>query len=159
MVSTIIQGHILDGFVDGTRPFPPEFIPAETTDGQPEVMGCATLAALVRALENQFGAHSGAKMDEYRTLIQTTRKGMTPMTEYLKQKKMWADMLALAGNPYPEAHLVSNVTSSLGIEYLSIVVQVEEKPNISWHELQDLVLSFNNKLEDIVGFKWQHQIL
>ncbi|KAM6568773.1 hypothetical protein CsatB_016758 [Cannabis sativa] len=110
MVSTIIRGHRLDGFVNGTRPCPPEFIQTEnaaegdqgtevtlnpeyehwvvsdqllmgwiyssmTETIATEVMGCATSAALWRALENLFGAHSRAKMDEYRTLIQTTRKG------------------------------------------------------------------------------------
>lgn len=34
MVSTIIRGHRLDGFVYGTRPCPFEFVPAETSDGQ-----------------------------------------------------------------------------------------------------------------------------
>ena len=87
-----------------------------------EVMGCESVATLWKALENLYGAHSKSKMDETRTLIQTTRKGSTSMEEYLKQKKSWSDSLALAGEPYPENQFILNVTSGLDIEYL----QVEE---------------------------------
>ncbi|XP_030477943.1 uncharacterized protein LOC115694979 [Cannabis sativa] len=180
MVSTIIRGHRLDGFINGSRPCPPELIPAPTsTEENPavtlnpdyehwivsdqllmgwiyssmtesvaiEVMGCASSTTLWSALENLFGAHSRAKMDDTRTLIQTTRKGATPMVEYLKQKKMWSDSLALAGDPYPEAHLISNVTSGLDAQYLAIVVQIEARTNISWQEAQEMLLSFDSKLE------------
>uniref|UniRef100_A0A803QBQ7 GAG-pre-integrase domain-containing protein n=1 Tax=Cannabis sativa TaxID=3483 RepID=A0A803QBQ7_CANSA len=138
----------LDGFINGSRPCPPEFIPAPTsTDEKPKVMGCASSATLWSALENLFGAHSRAKIDDTRTLIHTTRKGTTPMVEYLRQKKMWLDSLALARDPYPEAHLISNVTSGLDAQYLAIVVQIEARSNISWQETHDMLLSFDSKFE------------
>ncbi|KAF4386308.1 hypothetical protein G4B88_003525 [Cannabis sativa] len=109
MVSTIIRGHRLEGFVNGTRPYPAEFIPTPATaEGEPgfgvtinpeyeywivsdqllmgwlyssmtegittEVMGCDSSATLWKALENLYDAHSKSKMDDTRTLIQTTRK-------------------------------------------------------------------------------------
>uniref|UniRef100_A0A803Q4P4 Integrase catalytic domain-containing protein n=1 Tax=Cannabis sativa TaxID=3483 RepID=A0A803Q4P4_CANSA len=118
MVSTIVRGHRLHGYLNGTLMCPLEFIMVGDT-----------------------------QMDDIRTLIQTTRKGSTPMSEYLRQKKNWSDMLALVGDPYPEAHLVANVLSRLDAEYLSIVLQIEARSNTTWQELQDLLLSFDSKIE------------
>lgn len=63
-------------------------------------------------------------MDETRTAIQTTRKGNMTMTNYLRQKKVWCDVLTLAGDPYPKAHLISNVLFGLDASYLPIVLQI-----------------------------------
>ncbi|KAM6597528.1 hypothetical protein CsatA_008052 [Cannabis sativa] len=183
MVSTIIRGHRLDGFVHGTRVCPTEFISVNVDAGEEgteaavqinpdfehwvvsdqllmgwlyssmteaiatEVMGCTTSASLWRALENLYGAHSKSKMDDTRTAIQTVRKGNTTMVEYLRQKKAWADSLALAGDPYPENHLIANVLSGLDANYLPIVLQIEARISTSWQQLQELLLSFDSKIE------------
>uniref|UniRef100_A0A803NZ12 Integrase catalytic domain-containing protein n=1 Tax=Cannabis sativa TaxID=3483 RepID=A0A803NZ12_CANSA len=180
MVSTIVRGHRLDGFLNGTKPCPLEFFPtgkneegvemiavnpefehwiindqllmgwlynSMTETIATEVMGSTTAAELWRALENLYGAYFKAKMDDTRTLIQTHRKGSSTMGDYLRQKKCWADSLALAGDPYPESHLISNVLSSLGAEYLTIIVQIEARSKTTWQELQDLLLSFDSKIE------------
>uniref|UniRef100_A0A803NZX3 Retrotransposon Copia-like N-terminal domain-containing protein n=1 Tax=Cannabis sativa TaxID=3483 RepID=A0A803NZX3_CANSA len=136
MVSAIVKGHRLDGYLTGKKVKPQEFISTPNLDGQPgfgvemnpeyeqwvvhdqllmgwlygsmtetiatEVMGCSTSTDLWRALEALYGAHSKAKMDEYRTKIQTVNKGSQSMVEYLRQKRQWADVLALAGASYPE---------------------------------------------------------
>ena len=69
------------------------------------------------------------------------------MEEYLKQKKNWADSLALAGEPYPESQLISNVTSGLDIEYLPIILHIEARSSTTWQELQGILLAFENKME------------
>uniref|UniRef100_A0A803PQB9 Reverse transcriptase Ty1/copia-type domain-containing protein n=1 Tax=Cannabis sativa TaxID=3483 RepID=A0A803PQB9_CANSA len=112
-----------------------------------EVMGCESSSSLWQALETLFGAHSCVKMDEYRTKIQTARKGAMSMADYLRQKRQWADVLALAGDPYLEKQLVSNILSGLDIEYLPIVLQVEARVSTTWQELQDTLLSFDSKLD------------
>ncbi|XP_062101887.1 uncharacterized protein LOC133808894 [Humulus lupulus] len=180
MVPTIVRGHRLHGYLNGTKMCPSEFIPvtgeakyegeletnpeyeqwiindqllmgwlySSMTEGiATEVMGSTSAAGLYRALEILYGAYSKSKMDDTRILIQTVRKGSTPMGEYLRQKKNWSDILALAGDPYPEAHLVANVLSGLDAEYLSIVVQIEARPSTTWQELQDILLSFDSKIE------------
>uniref|UniRef100_A0A803PAZ1 Retrovirus-related Pol polyprotein from transposon TNT 1-94-like beta-barrel domain-containing protein n=1 Tax=Cannabis sativa TaxID=3483 RepID=A0A803PAZ1_CANSA len=184
LVSTIIRGHRLEGYVNGTKPCPTEFVGApgngENTPGfrlqlNPEyehwvvcdqllmgwlygsmtdsiatkVMGCTSARSLWVALENLYGAHSRAKMDDTRTKIQTTRKGGTTMADYLRQKRNWADSLALAGDPYQEAHLIANVLSGLDAEYLTIVCQLEAQAKIglTWQEMQEILLSFDSKLE------------
>uniref|UniRef100_A0A803PL25 Uncharacterized protein n=1 Tax=Cannabis sativa TaxID=3483 RepID=A0A803PL25_CANSA len=138
-----IRGHRLDGYLNGTKIRPDEFVTVTNDAGDSipevnpafeawivhdqlllgwlyrsmtesiatEVMGCDSSAALWRALEILFGAHSKLKMDEYRTKIQTTQKG------------------------------------SLDIEYLPIVLMVEAKPTTTWQELQDTLLSFDSKFE------------
>lgn len=114
-----------------------------------EVMSCSTSAELWNALEALFGAHSKAKMDDYRTKIQTVRKGSTSMTDYLRLKRQWADVLALAGDPYPENLLVSNVLSGLDIEYLPVVLIIESREKTSWQTLQDMLLNFDSKLDKL----------
>uniref|UniRef100_A0A803NFL4 Uncharacterized protein n=1 Tax=Cannabis sativa TaxID=3483 RepID=A0A803NFL4_CANSA len=74
------------------------------------------------------------------------------MTEYLKQKRIWADSLALAGNPYPEKHLISNVLSGLDAEYLFIVVQIESREHTTWQKLQNILLGFDGRLERLNAF-------
>ncbi|XP_060965620.1 uncharacterized protein LOC133034535 [Cannabis sativa] len=192
MVFTIIRGHRLEGFINGKRVCPEEFITSgtpETTDYNvivnpdyenwlvhdqllmgwlygsmtegiaSEVMGCQSAYSLWTALENLFGAYSRAHTDDLRTKLQTTRKGSTSMTDYLKQKRMWADSLALAGEPYPERHLVSNVLSGLEIEYLSIVSLIEARSETSWQELQSILLSFDNRLERLTATPPAHKNL
>uniref|UniRef100_A0A803QCY3 Integrase catalytic domain-containing protein n=1 Tax=Cannabis sativa TaxID=3483 RepID=A0A803QCY3_CANSA len=181
MVSTIVRGHRLDGFLNGTNVCPSEYVyTGSTEDGSKtiktlnpefenwivndqllmgwlyssmtetiatEVMGSTSAAGLWHALEQLYGAHSKSKMDDTRTLIQTTKKGGTPMIEYLRQKKSWADSLALAGEPYPEAQLATNVLSRLDINYLTLVLQIKARTKTSWQELQELLLSFESKVE------------
>uniref|UniRef100_A0A803PCW7 Retrotransposon Copia-like N-terminal domain-containing protein n=1 Tax=Cannabis sativa TaxID=3483 RepID=A0A803PCW7_CANSA len=151
MVFTIIRGHRLEGFINGQRQCPEQFIttgiPKSTetqfsvnpdyenwlvhdqilmgwlygsmTEGiASEVMGCQSASSLWAALEELYGGNLRAHMDELRTKLQTVRKGSATMADYLKQKRMWADSLALAGEPYPEKLLVSNVLSGLDVEFL-----------------------------------------
>ncbi|KAM6542593.1 hypothetical protein CsatB_007040 [Cannabis sativa] len=112
-----------------------------------KVMGCKFASALWAALEELYGAHSKANMDYLYTKHQTTRKGAQPMTDCLKMKRMWADSLALAGDPYPEKHLISNVLSGIDMECLSIVLLLEHQTDLTWQELQGSLLSFDSKLE------------
>ncbi|XP_062104513.1 uncharacterized protein LOC133815719 [Humulus lupulus] len=147
MVSTIVRGHRLEGYLTGAKLLMGWLYSSMTEAIATEVMGLATAAGLWQALENLYGAYSRARMDDLRTYIQTTRKGNLSMTEYLRQKKNWADTLALAGDPYPEAHLVANVLSGLDAEYISIVVQIEARSKTTWQELQDILLSFDSKIE------------
>lgn len=99
-----------------------------------EVMGCRSAHTLWTALEELYRAHSKANMDELRTKLQTTRKGAQIMTEYLKMKRMWAESLALAGDPYPERHLIANILSELDMEYLSIKLLLEQRTDLTWQE-------------------------
>ncbi|KAM6580254.1 hypothetical protein CsatA_004028 [Cannabis sativa] len=133
----IVNDQLLTGWLYGSM-----------TEGiATEVMGCSSLADLWSGLEALFGAHSKAKMDAYRTKIQTIRKGSMNMAKYLKQNKQWADVLALAGDPYPQSHLVSNVLSRLDTEYLPIVLQIEVREKTTRQTLQGLLLSFDSKLD------------
>uniref|UniRef100_A0A803PI53 Uncharacterized protein n=1 Tax=Cannabis sativa TaxID=3483 RepID=A0A803PI53_CANSA len=60
-----------------------------------EVMGCQSASGLWSTLEKLYGAHCRDHMDELITKLQTVRKGSASMADYLKQKRMCADSLAL----------------------------------------------------------------
>ncbi|KAF4347663.1 hypothetical protein G4B88_019351 [Cannabis sativa] len=124
-----------------------------------EVMGCRSAATLWTALEELYGAHSRANMDELRTKLQTTRKGDKSMAEYLRQKRIWADTLAIAGDPYPEKLLRGNILSGLDAEYLSIVVPLEARAELSWQELQSTLLSYDSRLERLQSLSPNSKLL
>uniref|UniRef100_A0A803QBG7 Uncharacterized protein n=1 Tax=Cannabis sativa TaxID=3483 RepID=A0A803QBG7_CANSA len=94
-----------------------------------EVMGCSSSAEVWGALEALFGAHSKAKMDEYIFKIQTVRKGPMTMPDYLKQKRQWADVLALIGDPYPRSLLVSNQIERLSILFSNSKLSNNSSPS------------------------------
>jgi hypothetical protein len=94
-------------------------------------------------------AHSKAKVDDTRTLIQTTRKGDLIMAEYLRKMKGWPDVLAIAGSPYSENLLTANILDGLDTEYMPIVVLIESLSTTNWQQLQDMLLSYESKLDRI----------
>uniref|UniRef100_A0A803NUC9 Integrase catalytic domain-containing protein n=1 Tax=Cannabis sativa TaxID=3483 RepID=A0A803NUC9_CANSA len=173
MVNTIIRGHRLDGFINGSRPTPPEFIttgtPIEGVTGSgmdvnpeyetwlvydqllmgwlygsmteaiaSEVMGCQTALALWNSLEELYGAHSRANMDDLRTKIQKTRKGSQTMADYLKMKRMWADSLASAVicyNRYDETYMGNqpNTAGSQDKQFSALIATPEMLNDDNWY--------------------------
>ncbi|KAK0579962.1 hypothetical protein LWI29_034062 [Acer saccharum] len=157
MVTTVIRGHRLDGFLSGTRSCPPKFLLIKPTGSRlrlnldykewvvndqllmgwlyrsitemvaTQVMGSTTSTNLWKALENLYGIHSKLKMNTVRTSIQTIRKGNMTVDDYLKQMKSWADILAIVGNLYPKDQLNANVIYGIDSEYMPIVVLIGSK--------------------------------
>ncbi|KAL5567291.1 hypothetical protein UlMin_030455 [Ulmus minor] len=162
MVTTVIRGHKLDAYLLGSLPCPPKLIPAEpTTQGEagiglklnPEykqwVVNNQLLMSWLYESMNESVITQVMGCSTSTNFIQKTNKGSTSMDDYLKQMKSWADILAIAGNPYPKSQLIANVMSGLDGEYMPIVVLIESRDTISWQELQDTLLSYDSKLEHI----------
>lgn len=55
------------------------------------------------------------------------------------------------GNPYPEYLVIANVLFGLNKEYMPAIVLIESRESISWQELQDILLSYDSKLEHMNG--------
>jgi hypothetical protein len=133
----IVNDNLLRGWLYGSM----------TPEVAREVIGCTTSADLWQALGILYGAHSKAKVDETRTLIQTTWKDGLSMVEYLRKMRSWADVLAIVGSPYSDTLLVASVLSGLDAEYMPIIVSLETNPSTTWPQLQDRLLSYDSKLE------------
>uniref|UniRef100_A0A803PYD1 Retrovirus-related Pol polyprotein from transposon RE1 n=1 Tax=Cannabis sativa TaxID=3483 RepID=A0A803PYD1_CANSA len=147
--SCIVHDQLLMGWLYGSM-----------TEGiGSEVMGCRSAATLWTALEELYGAQSRANMDELQTKLQTTRKGDKSMAEYLRQKRICADTLAIVGDPYPEKLLRGNILSGLDAEYLSIVVPLEARAELSCQELQSTLLSYDSRLERLQSLSPNSKLL
>lgn len=69
------------------------------------------------------------------------------MAEYLAKMKVVADNLLLARSPISTNDLVTQTLAGLDTEYNPIVVQLSDKEEITWVELQVALLPYENRLE------------
>lgn len=65
----------------------------------------------------------------------------------MRKIKGLADNLDLAGSPLSNEDLVTETLVGLDVEYGPLVVQLAEKDNISWSELQTSLMTFETRLE------------
>lgn len=68
------------------------------------------------------------------------------MEYYLRKVKELADNLLLAGSLISTDDLVTQTLDGLDGEYNPIVVQLAEKENLTWVELQASLLTFESRL-------------
>ncbi|KAI4347660.1 hypothetical protein L6164_008452 [Bauhinia variegata] len=77
------------------------------------------------------------------------RHGTMKMEEYLNKMKNLSDNLTLVGSPISTFDLIKQTLTSLDSEYNPIVVQLADKENLKWVELQAQLLAFENILEQL----------
>uniref|UniRef100_A0A803PAZ4 Reverse transcriptase Ty1/copia-type domain-containing protein n=1 Tax=Cannabis sativa TaxID=3483 RepID=A0A803PAZ4_CANSA len=148
MVFTIIRGHRLEGFINGQRTPPKEFI----------------ISGIPKTPEYKVTTNP-----DFENWLVHDQLGMEwlygSMTEGIASEVMgcqlafalWSAFENLFGEPYPERHLVSNVLSGLKIEYLSIISVMEVRSETSWQEQQSILRSFNNRLERLTAAPPSHK--
>ena len=72
------------------------------------------------------------------------------MADYLKEEKKLADNLALARKLVALEDLVTQVLTGLDLlEQNPVVCKIYKKENISWVDLQAILLSYEKRLEQI----------
>ncbi|KAK0586960.1 hypothetical protein LWI29_015268 [Acer saccharum] len=181
MVMPIIRSYKLEGYILGTKICPPQFIQNDKSEKDPnpeydtwvfqdqfllwwlyqamtlgiasQVMGKPSTKVLWDALVELYGVQSRSRENYYRQMLQQTRKGSMKMDEYLNTMKKYADHMALAGAPVTMRDLVPQITSGLDDEYTPAVLMVESKPDLSWVELQGMLLTYENRLEQLTSLK------
>lgn len=79
--------------------------------------------------------------------LHKTTKGISTMDEYLAKMKTLSDNLLLAGCPISTKDLVIQTLASLDSEYNPIVVQLSDKVDLSWVDLQATLLMYESRLE------------
>lgn len=73
------------------------------------------------------------------------------MEVYLKKIKELPNNLLLAGNPIYTDDLITQTLAGLDAEYNPVVVQLAEKSNLTWVELQVSLLTFESRLEQLTS--------
>lgn len=74
------------------------------------------------------------------------------MEDYLIKMKTLSDNLKLAGSPISSADLIIQTLTGLDSDYNAIVVQLSDKVNLTWVDLQAQLLAFENRLEQLNNF-------
>ncbi|KAL2491518.1 Retrovirus-related Pol polyprotein from transposon RE1 [Abeliophyllum distichum] len=75
------------------------------------------------------------------------------MDHYLSTIKQLTDNQGIAGKKIDHANLVTQVLARLDEEYNPIVVQVNCRDQVSWHELSSTLMTFESRLEYLCQVK------
>ena len=117
-----------------------------------QLLHCQTSKDLWEAAKNLSGAHTRSRVTLFKSEFQRTRLGSLKMEEYLNKMKAIADNLAMAGSPISNYDLTTQILAGLDNEYNPIVVQLSEKDNLTWVDLQASLLTFEARLEQLNAF-------
>lgn len=71
------------------------------------------------------------------------------MNEYLSKMKAISNNLLLAGSPISTNDLIIQTLSGLDIEYNPIVVQLSDKTDLTWVDVQVTLLTFESRLKQL----------
>lgn len=91
--------------------------------------------------------HTHSRVTFLKGELHRTRKGTLKMAKYLAKMKIVADNLLLARCPISLNDLISQTLAGVDIEYNYIVVQISNKTELSWVELQAALLTHENRVE------------
>ncbi|KAI4297688.1 hypothetical protein L6164_037568 [Bauhinia variegata] len=176
MILPMLRGHKLDSYILGTKPCPEPFIIGESgrktnpvyeewvTNDQlllgwllnsisqeiaTQLLHCQTSNELWEATQSLFGAYTRSRITLPKSEFHRIRKGTMKMEEYLNKMKNLFDSLTLAGSLVSTFNLITQTLSGLDIEYNPIVVQLADKENLTWVDLQAQLLAFENRLEQL----------
>ncbi|XP_074361424.1 uncharacterized protein LOC141701687 [Apium graveolens] len=143
----LLKGYGLEGYVDGTLPYPPRTLTPEATTVNPayvqwqkqdqvllgwllsslseavlaQVVGLTTTRDAWIALDRQFASKSRARIMQLRRELQTMRKGSKSMQQFFSHAKQLADSLAASGYPIVTSDLQQIILVGLDSSYDPIV--------------------------------------
>ncbi|KAH9805863.1 retrovirus-related pol polyprotein from transposon RE1 [Citrus sinensis] len=163
-VLSSIRGNGLEGYIDGSRICPSQFLsPEARSEGSSSssiedilslVVSSKTSFELWKNLEKQFGSESMAKKVHLKMLLSNLRKGSLTMSEYFTKLKSVTDGLALAGSPVHDLDLITHLITGLDQSYYPVVVYIEANMlKMDLSEAYAMLLTHearleNNKLHD-----------
>lgn len=116
-----------------------------------QVVSCTTSAAIWSQLQHSFSASSRARLTELRRSLQTTTKGGSSCFDYCQRMRAIADELAFIGSPVSDDDLVIQVLTGLGADFNSVVAAANSRENLSFAELQSMLLSHESLLLSQMG--------
>ncbi|KAI4346153.1 hypothetical protein L6164_013226 [Bauhinia variegata] len=176
MILPMLRGHKLDNYILGTKPCLEPFIISESgrkanpvyeewvTNDQlllgwllnsisqeiaTQLLHCQTSKELWEAAQSLSGAYTRSRITLLKSEFHRIRKGTMKMEEYLNKIKNLFDSLTLAGSLVSTSDLITQTLSGLDSEYNLIVVQLADKENLTWVDLQAQLLVFENRLEQL----------
>nr|KYP75308.1 hypothetical protein KK1_008029 [Cajanus cajan] len=114
-----------------------------------QLLHCETSKELWEGAQSLVGAHTRSRVTLLKTEFHSSRKGSMKMEEYLIKMKLLADSLKLAGSPISNTDLITQTLAGLDINYNAIIVQLSDKNDLTWIDMQAQLLTFENRLEQL----------
>ncbi|KAL2475265.1 Uncharacterized protein Adt_36001 [Abeliophyllum distichum] len=111
------------------------------------VIGCNSSSELWKAINENYEILNRSRVTFLTSELQRIRKGSMPMDQSLSAVKQLADNLEIAGKKIDHVDLVTQVLAGLDEEYIPIVVQINSRDQVSWHELSYTLMTFESRLE------------
>ncbi|KAA8534443.1 hypothetical protein F0562_031960 [Nyssa sinensis] len=152
---TLLVGYDLIGYIDGTKPCPPETLAAnQTTQLNPAYtfwirQDQLILNAIIGSMSPTlipFIARANTSRQAWTILANTYAQ---PSCGRIKQVKARADELALLGVPMDDDDLIEKILDGLGSDYKDLVhvVHARDTP-ITFDELHEKLLTFEAHLQE-----------
>lgn len=114
----------------------------------PRVLGCKHSWQIWEKIHKYFYSHLKAKVRQFRSELQNTKKGTSPINEYLLRIKALVDSLMAIGDPISDQDHVDAMLEGLPEEYNSFVMMIYSKlgtPSID--EIEGLLLMQEDQFE------------
>ncbi|KAJ0047752.1 hypothetical protein Pint_17091 [Pistacia integerrima] len=159
LVTNLLFGYDLLGFVDGSRPCPPPTDPEyrlwlrqdrlvllgiqATVNSAigPTINNCSTSADAWDKLQASYENRSNTRMLTLLTTLMTTTKEGISVSEYMMKIKSVIDDLALIGHPMSDEEIIGHTLNGLQDEFkeLTAAVRVRDSP-VRFEDLYDKLL-------------------
>ncbi|MQM05339.1 hypothetical protein Taro_038146, partial [Colocasia esculenta] len=109
---------------------------------------CETAHATWTALARALASHSGARVLQLRTQLQSLRRGSSTITEYMQTIKGIADSLTIIGEPVREQDLIMQVLAGLGPSYNTFIPSVTTRiRDVSLEDLHAMLLAHESFMQ------------
>lgn len=181
MVFLVIRGNKLDDYVLKTKACPDVFITEGadrrinrafedwvtmdqlllgwlynmmSTKVASQVLGPKTSQELWNAVKELLQTQTRSRITLYKGELQRLKKGNLKMDEYLRKIKELACNLLLVGSQIPIDDLITQTLAGLDAKYNHVVVQLAEKTNLTWVELQASLLTLESRLEQLSSMSY-----
>ncbi|KAH7548528.1 hypothetical protein JRO89_XS14G0152300 [Xanthoceras sorbifolium] len=178
IIFSVIRGYKLDGYLLGTKPCPPKFLRATTTDNYPSLnpayedwvihdqlllgwllssmsesilaKGLTTSHKVWTKLETVFANQSMPNALNYWKQLQSTMKGSMSIDEYLTKMKGLTDQMEVAGQPIQDSEQITIVLAGLDREYDSVVSLItHQKTVIGWSKVEAILMTQESCIEQL----------
>ncbi|XP_060960899.1 uncharacterized protein LOC133031422 [Cannabis sativa] len=148
-VLSTVCAHQLERFLTGARAQPPATVP-DPTDASRFIPN-PNLADWMRLdqflMSWLFNSISEAIVLQLRGMLQSTKKGSTPVDEYILKMRCLADALYAASHAISDDELILYILEGLGSEYDSAIVALTTKHAITLFEVQFLLQTQEMRIE------------
>lgn len=175
-MNSLLRGHGLLRFVDGTLPCPSQYTISEdgslspsedyeawleqdsnlislitatiSSEALAQVVGCITAQEVWTALKDRYATISRSNVVQLKSNLQSIEKGSDNIEKYLLRVKSARDQLAAIGVKIADEDIMILILKGLPVEFSTVRFMIKAKSTpITMQELRSLLLAAESELE------------